>query len=1147
MKNNPLFDTDFLYELSQYRNRIVYVRILSLTSDNYPIEQIEGVATGGNITIDGASSVRRVVSLTMTTKNLNINNIYWGLNARVKIEVGLERKFDFNQSNPSISYKDYPKIIWFPQGVFLITEFKTNSQVNNYVITLSGKDKMCLLNGDIGGVFNAETDIGQENVWDEELGRYITVKKTLEYVIREMIHHYAKENFGNIIIKLNPGYDLLQNRTGLTLYVVENERYDPISIHTSEESGSSSYLLDGSLIPLDFSNMPETFIYRFATDEDNNTLITSEIRSTPTPVTDEEGNHYTIRRILDKDDMGYQVHELDFPGDLIAAAGDTVTSILDKIIGRFPGYEYFYNLYGQFVFQPKDTYVNTSWNNEISYDDENYIMPMAVSKKVKYAFEGNQIITAFQNNPKLNEIKNDFTVWGTRTLPSGTQQKIHMRYAIDEKPKYYVSFKHNMDDQPILYITDEYYKELNEKIEGAHKADWLSKKKKPPQYLLDAQYYSYESYVANKNADLVPVNYSEDELNAKWWDILEWAEYYKEIFGDYPDERLMNYGITGFICSFTFPNGTTVKAMPSREERPSVTTVMKITYVEDNRVVNIAPTLIFDTYAESGNAYVGDIKTDAVGRGYHTWEPFQHGFNGCGHTYEMFLNRANGVQTPGMGTLVPAAGVVQSWIYNPQIPKSKKKDLESNIAGLGVYYEIKIVDWREIIYQMALDYYAHSHDDNFHIDLFHNNDLYTFGVPRIYDLNGMTKYEQYYHDIEGFWRTLYIPAYEKEKYFSIYRKLTGMQHELPKSITWAPDNESFNYNEQYKDITIHVDTLSEDKVEFYIDDTGDIRNYDTDNLLVDSSCPQGYTLDILVKRDLAIKEAKAHYHELQEDLGNWQAMWNDNWQALRVETDESEKERLKTSLNATQTVIDNLATQIDYEYDSLQQAQLAICSYSLFYNCEVNEEDFYGDIEYTPNGYPIYIPYPEHEASLVGEYNKNIVYNPQELLFWFDFYDANSLGLGQFSVPAIGSRPYVKNDDSIKALIYQDVPDFIFVNKEIYEADPHNLAYYDYNVILLEEGNFFRTAIEQGKITVSTRSITAQEAIDEVVYTKAYANEEIQLSTVPVYHLDPNTIISARDEYQLVNGYYILNKMVIPLTYNGTMKNTCIRVPERIY
>jgi hypothetical protein len=60
----------------------------------------------------------------------------------------------------------------------------------------------------------------------------------------------------------------------------------------------------------------------------------------------------------------------------------------------------------------------------------------------------------------------------------------------------------------------------------------------------------------------------------------------------------------------------------------------------------------------------------------------------------------------------------------------------------------------------------------------------------------------------------------------------------------------------------------------------------------------------------------------------------------------------------------------------LQQAQLALCSYSLFYKCDVNEEDFYGDIEYTPNGYPIYIPYSDKEASLVGEYNKNIVYNP---------------------------------------------------------------------------------------------------------------------------------------------------------------------------
>ena len=52
---NPLLDTLFLKELDSNRNRTNYVRITSLTLDQYPIEQIEGVATGGSITIDGIS------------------------------------------------------------------------------------------------------------------------------------------------------------------------------------------------------------------------------------------------------------------------------------------------------------------------------------------------------------------------------------------------------------------------------------------------------------------------------------------------------------------------------------------------------------------------------------------------------------------------------------------------------------------------------------------------------------------------------------------------------------------------------------------------------------------------------------------------------------------------------------------------------------------------------------------------------------------------------------------------------------------------------------------------------------------------------------------------------------------------------------
>lgn len=57
-------------------------------------------------------------------------------------------------------------------------------------------------------------------------------------------------------------------------------------------------------------------------------------------------------------------------------------------------------------------------------------------------------------------------------------------------------------------------------------------------------------------------------------------------------------------------------------------------------------------------------------------------------------------------------------------------------------------DWREIIYQMAIDYRKHNHDDDYELKIAQNNPQYP---------TGRTGYEQYYIDIEGFWRQLYNP------------------------------------------------------------------------------------------------------------------------------------------------------------------------------------------------------------------------------------------------------------------------------------------------------------------------------------------------------------------------------------------------------
>jgi hypothetical protein len=86
---NPLHDTVFLRALDNDHNKIVYAKLIALTKDEQPIEAIEGVVQSGSINIDGTSAVRRSCNLTMTTKLLNINEVYWGFTTKVKIEIGL--------------------------------------------------------------------------------------------------------------------------------------------------------------------------------------------------------------------------------------------------------------------------------------------------------------------------------------------------------------------------------------------------------------------------------------------------------------------------------------------------------------------------------------------------------------------------------------------------------------------------------------------------------------------------------------------------------------------------------------------------------------------------------------------------------------------------------------------------------------------------------------------------------------------------------------------------------------------------------------------------------------------------------------------------------------------------------------------------
>jgi hypothetical protein len=152
------------------------------------------------------------------------------------------------------------------------------------------------------------------------------------------------------------------------------------------------------------------------------------------------GPKYTISKIEYGQTAGYRLTDLTYAGDLISNIGESITSILDKIVNMLGNFEYYYDLDGRFIFQEKKTYINTSWNSIIETDEDMYVENKVYADSNSYYFNGNNLVSALSNNPNWNNVKNDYAIWGTRKGVSGADLPIHFRYAIHKKPEYYKAF-----------------------------------------------------------------------------------------------------------------------------------------------------------------------------------------------------------------------------------------------------------------------------------------------------------------------------------------------------------------------------------------------------------------------------------------------------------------------------------------------------------------------------------------------------------------------------------------------------------------------------------------------------------------------------------------------------------------------------------
>lgn len=146
---------------------------------------------------------------------------------------------------------------------------------------------------------------------------------------------------------------------------------------------------------------------------------------------------YGVKQFSYGEDVGYTLTDFVYPGELSCAAGETITSVLDKIKKALGNYEYYYDIDGKFVFQEVRNYLNTSYSTSLSRqisNSNNFTFNYTTNSPIAYDFSDGEIIQSYQNTPKYQQIKNDFIIWGQRETVAGQKVPIRYHLAIDSPP-----------------------------------------------------------------------------------------------------------------------------------------------------------------------------------------------------------------------------------------------------------------------------------------------------------------------------------------------------------------------------------------------------------------------------------------------------------------------------------------------------------------------------------------------------------------------------------------------------------------------------------------------------------------------------------------------------------------------------------------
>ena len=1101
-----LTDSKFLSMLDEMRIKKHYAKITVLSFvDEKPLREIQGIATAGSVTVNGQAALRRTISLTVSgIENENdINNIenIISINKKVKIEVGLE--------NPFEDYKNYGDIIWFPLGTYVINQATTSTTASSANISISGKDKMCMLDGTCGGTLPSAVTF-HETQYEDDNGDIFIEQVPIFTIIKECVTHFGKEPEQNVIIN-----DVDMTAKLSTKYVGQN--------------------------PIWFSKDYKSFVISENAPEDENFLQ---------------------HKFIYGQDVGYQETDFTYPGELVFSAGDTVTSVLDKIIESLGNYEYFYDLDGHFIFQQKKNYLNYYYT-PITQINDNYYIKAFSDSKYYYTFIDAKDALSYYNSPKYENIKNDFIVWGDKTNANGVTKTIQYHLAIDEKPQidlanqymwdvtrgngdhaYYLfeyeknNYNQTPEQKAIEIIYTENHSEITDSlIETAIKKDITNNILQNYSFYNGDQFILYYKVIFSDqiryykvvllNREIIDFIYLEDLTDIIDFTYLAFGVYPKKDEEDASDDNSSSdnepidrpdkpnvpdldpgFGIPDSWRRGTQkdkqnqldpdfsvdPDGSAKPPNDSDDKKDDTTKVKnKEFYLVQKRIIDNVDVLgyynkkgewiqIFELSEKLNLTNINNL-INKVKQNYYLKIIKDINFDEINKEYDFnFINQNNVLLVSSTGLLIYKLNSYDSkgnkQEYNYSIPDSYSaiKDLENKTL-------ISEEEHKELV-KVLLEYYKTNKDDLIDdITLIYN---YT-------DINDISSDNSSGSDNKK-GSDLLLPFLDPVEGKKDQLKVLKDQEDIIKKIFILRDNGNYTLNEIIEEIT----------------------NAYNSNVIDFSILPENSKIKIITYTP---KEPEFDYE--------------DNFYFTLIGTpchewrEELFRQALLNSENGSQKgdYDDELLAKIDNEY--LWRKQL------FDPQNETWHEEWNNQIDSANSN--------EEKIDTWDGWNPAIYIDPSLVTYWLDFIDADQL-VSKYSVNKIGRRTKALTKTNMSLLYKLNVPDVIFF-ENTGEADLIQKIE-EYTL----EGQAY-CALKPGQMKLFSSSGTGSTAFDyirEMLYQYLIYNLTVTINCAPRYYLEPNNLIYIDDKKSNIKGEFVITQYTLPLTYNGNMSITTNEALTRV-